>query len=145
MNSYVIDVTPEIGGEIWDGRCRILAACHDGNRETLIFLPDYHVYLPTDFDGTNVYDPYENLLGHYDTEEEARKAVALRTGLKVFTATTFCGIIFIEGFLKRYDIADGYAFVVSISVSFAVTILLFAILLEHNERTLSQLNKGTGN
>lgn len=60
----------------------MLVACHEDEREALIFLPDYHVYLPRDFDGTNVYDPYENLLGHYDTEEEARKAVALRTGLK---------------------------------------------------------------
>jgi hypothetical protein len=54
----------------------VLAAIHNGEREDLIFLPDYKVYLAVDFDGTNVYDAYENLLGHFDTEEEARKAVA---------------------------------------------------------------------
>jgi hypothetical protein len=54
----------------------MLAAYHNGEREDLIFLPDYNVFLAIDFDGTNVYDPHENLLGHFDTEEEAREAVA---------------------------------------------------------------------
>ena len=53
----------------------MLAGYHNGEQEDLIFLPDYNVYLAVDFDGTNVYDPYENLLGHFDTEEEAREAV----------------------------------------------------------------------
>lgn len=53
----------------------MLAAFHNGEKEDLIFLPDYKVYLAIDFDGTNVYDAYENLLGHFDTEEEARAAV----------------------------------------------------------------------
>lgn len=54
----------------------MLAGYHNVEREDLIFLPDYNVYLAVDFDGTNVYDPYENLLGHFETEEEAREAVA---------------------------------------------------------------------
>lgn len=53
----------------------MLAGYHNGEQEDLIFLPDYNVYLAIDFDGTNVYDPYKNLLGHFDTEEEAREAV----------------------------------------------------------------------
>lgn len=53
----------------------MLVAYHNGEREDLIFLPDYNVFLAIDFDGTNVYAPHENLLGHFDTEEEARMAV----------------------------------------------------------------------
>ena len=60
----------------------MLGAYHNGEQEDLVFLPDYNVYLAIDFDGTNVYDPYENLLGHYDTEEEARRAVAQWKGGK---------------------------------------------------------------
>ncbi len=60
----------------------MLGAYQNGEQEDLIFLPDYNVYLAIDFDGTNVYDPYENLLGHYDTEEEARRAVAQWKGGK---------------------------------------------------------------
>lgn len=60
----------------------MLAGYHNGGQEDLIFLPDYNVYLAIDFDGTNVYDAYENLLGHFDTEEEARKAVARWKGGK---------------------------------------------------------------
>lgn len=67
---------------------------------------------------------------------------ALRIGLRLFTSSTFCGIIFAEVFLKRYDIAYRYAFVVAlISVSFAAAILLFATLLEHYERTPSQYDE----
>lgn len=68
---------------------------------------------------------------------------ALRTGLRVFTAITFCGIIFAEVFLNRCDIAYRYAFIVAlISVSFATMILLFAKLLEYYERTPSQFDEG---
>ena len=50
-------------------------------RSTDHLLKDIGGY-SVDFDGTNVYDPYENLLGHYDTEEEARRAVAQWKGGK---------------------------------------------------------------
>lgn len=60
----------------------MLAGYHNGEQEGLVFLPDYNVYMAIDFDGTNVYDAYENLLGHFDTEEEARKAVARWKGAK---------------------------------------------------------------
>lgn len=60
----------------------MLAGYHNAEQEDLVFLPDYDVYLAIDFDGTNVYDAYENLLGHFDTEEEARKAVARWKGGK---------------------------------------------------------------
>lgn len=40
----------------------MLAAYRNGGREDLIFQPDYNVFLAIDFDGTNVYNPHENLL-----------------------------------------------------------------------------------
>lgn len=63
-------------------------------------------------------------------------------GLRVFTAITFCGIIFAEVFWKRYDIAYRYAVIIALlSVSFAGAILLFAVLLEHYERTPFQFDE----
>ena len=60
---------------------------------------------------------------------------AFRTGLRTFATVTFCGIFFAEVFLKQYDIACRYSFIIAlISLSFAVAILLFAILLEYYER-----------
>ena len=60
----------------------MLSAYHNGEMEDLVFLPDYNVYLAIDYDGTNVYDPYENLLGHFETAEEARRIIAEEMGGK---------------------------------------------------------------
>ena len=67
---------------------------------------------------------------------------ATHVGLRVFTVSIFCGIIFIEVFLKWCKVEYRYAIMVAlISASFAASFILFAVFLEYYERTLPQLDE----
>ena len=54
----------------------MLNGFHNGSVETLLYMPEYKMYLAIDYDGVNVYDQYENFYGNYPTEEEAIEALA---------------------------------------------------------------------
>lgn len=56
----------------------MLSGFHNGEKENLLYLPEYKMYLSVDYDGVNVYDAYENFYGHFPTEEEALEALARR-------------------------------------------------------------------